>query len=367
MGRIYDEYRGRFLAVDQQGGIATHRCWVYASPKGGAARTLLNNLSFMAIGGAVAIGNGRGLDVLIASAPPLFPHISGVVAAKVNRVPLVLELRDLWPDYLVGMGILKPGLLRDSLFWLERQLLMAADHVVVVTESFARRMEAKGVAPNRISVIPNGIEPDRYYPAIEPPPVDALSRADGEFIVGYLGNMGAGQGLDAILDAAREVARVDRGIRFVLAGDGPDRGALERRAADLGLPNVEICPSIPKEATRPFYNACDLCLVPLAPVDVFQETVPSKLFEIMACGRPVLACLRGEGEEIVIKGGAGLVAPPGDGPAIARAVLEARGVDREVRRGWGVEAREYVTRHYDRRNLADRYLDVLRQVAGDQV
>lgn len=360
-GRIHPEYRGRLFVDEQVEGISVHRSWLYASPRHGFARTLLNNLTFMATAAARAVARSGGLDVLIASSPPFFPHISGRMAAGMRRVPLVLEVRDLWPDYLVGMGVLK-GAPAKALFAVERRLLRAAREVVVVTDSFAARMVEKGVAPERVHLIPNGVETSFYRPADEPPPVPELERRGDERIAGYLGNFGAGQNLAAVLDAAALLADATPPVRFVLAGDGPEGAMLRERAA--GMRNVSVLPPVPKQATRAFYNSCDVLLVPLAPVAVFQETVPSKLFEIMACERPLVASLDGEGRRIVEESGGGVVRRPGDGADIADGVRAVLAMDPAACEAMGRSGRAYVEKNYARGALAERYLHVLARAAG---
>lgn len=360
-GRIHPQYRGK-LAVDETWeGMRILRSWLYASPKHGFARTLLNNTTFMATSAARAVRRGGGLDVLIASSPPFFPHLAGRAAAAARRIPLVLEVRDLWPDYLVDLGVLK-GAPANALFALERRLLKAAARVVVVTESFARRVVEKGVDPARVHVIPNGVETEQYYPDPDAaPPIEALRRRNGEALVGYLGNFGAGQNLGTVLDAAEMMA--GDALRFVLVGDGPQGEELRARAA--GLPNVQVLPPIPKEATRAFYNACDVLLVPLAPVPMFAETVPSKVFEILACERPVVASVDGEGRRIVEESGGGLVRPPGDAPGIADGIRAVLGTDPARLAEMGRSGREYVAARYGRGALADEYLRILRETAGE--
>jgi glycosyltransferase involved in cell wall biosynthesis len=324
---------------------------------------VLNNFSFLCTGTANALVRHPRVHVLIASSPPFFPHIGGDVLARAWRVPLILEIRDLWPDYLADSGALR-GLPLRGLFALERYLLRRAAHVVVVTESFRRRVIDKGVAPERITVIPNGVDPSLYFAVDEAPPMPALVRRDGEFLVGYLGNIGAGQGLLSVLDAAAILAHEAPGVRVVIAGDGPERARLVRRLAELALANVTVHPPIPKSDTRAFYNACDACLVPLAPVPVFQETVPSKIFEIMACERPVIAALEGEGARIVAQSEGGVHVPPGDPRALAAAVMAMRARPADERRAMGRAGRAYAVAHYGRDQLADRYLDLVRRLTA---
>ena len=173
-GRIHQAYRGRLFFKEEWHGITVRRSWLYASPKHGMGRTLLNNLSFMTTSGFDVARYAGRLDVLIASSPPFFPHISGTLIAATRRVPLILEVRDLWPDYLAEMGHLSNASARRMLFGLERKLLHRAEHVVTVTEALKRRLLEKGLPAEKITVIPNGVDPSLYYKSAEPAPLPDL-------------------------------------------------------------------------------------------------------------------------------------------------------------------------------------------------
>ncbi len=361
-GRIHEGYRGRGFMEEEWEGHRVLRSWLYASERRGFLRTIANNVSFMATSAMHGAARLRGLDILIASSPPFFVHLSGEALRMTRRLPLVLEIRDLWPDYLVEMGVVRNRLAQRALFATERHLLRRARSVVVVTESFRNRIVEKGIPRERVEVIPNGVDTSFYFHDRESePPLPSLRRSEGEFIVGYLGNFGAGQELRTVLDAAVHLADVP-GIRLVLAGDGTERHRVVEHWRSLGLTNVTIEESIPKESTRAFYSHCDVSLVPLAPLPIFQETVPSKIFEVMACEVPVLASLSGEGAEIVERSGGGIATPPGDARAMADGILALRARTPEERRRLGAAGRDFVSRHYSRQTLASRYLDILREV-----
>lgn len=363
-GRILEPYRGRAFMEDEWEGIRVLRSWMFARPGGGFAGTLANNLTFTATSALHGLIRARAVDVVIASSPPFFLHFGGEALKLVRRMPLVLELRDLWPDYVVDMGLIRNGIARRVLFALERHVLARADHAVVVTESFKRRLIGKGVPAGRVDVIPNGVDGAAYYRSDEAPPLPSLERREGTLVVGYLGNFGAGQGLTAVLEAARICAREAPAIRFVLAGAGPEEAQVRAAAERLSLPNLSLHGPIAKDATRAFYNACDICLVPLAPVPVFQETVPSKIFEVMACERPLIACLEGEGARIVHLARCGAVARPGDPGAIAEAIVRMARLPVHEREELGRRGRVHVLENYSRAALAGRYLDLLESVAA---
>jgi glycosyltransferase involved in cell wall biosynthesis len=365
-GRIHPEYRGRLFQTEQWEGIRVRRSWLYASPDPGFGRTILNNVSFMTTSALHGVVSSGGLDVLIASSPPFFSHLTGKVIASTHRVPLVLEVRDLWPDYLIGLGAFK----RDSvaargLLALERYVLRRADAIAAVTESFRARIRDKGVADDRIEVLPNGVDPSFYYRDNSTPgPIPDLDRRNGEMVVGYLGNMGAGQGLESVLHAADRLRENTPRIRFALVGDGPARSRLQELADSLQIPGLSLYPPIRKEQTRAFYNACDLMLVPLAPVPIFQETIPSKLFEILACECPVLASVAGEAQRVVERSRGGWTVPPGDPVALANGITKALATPAPVREQMGRSGRSFVRREYDRAAIADRYLALLSRVGG---
>ena len=362
-GRIHPAYRGRLWAREDWQGARILRSWLYARPGGGLVTTLLNNATFATTATLHALRRAGPLDVLIASSPPYFPLPAGLLLHWLWDVPLVLEVRDLWPEYLVDMGVLRGSLARRAVLAADAALLRRAQHVVTVTEPLRTAIRSKGVAEERVSLIPNGVDPGQYYPCTEPPPVPELARRDGTLVVGYLGNFGAGQALGVVLEAARRIADAQSPVRFVLAGDGTEHARIREHAERIALPNLTILPAIPKEATRAFYANCDCCLVSLAPLPVFAGALPTKLFEIMACGRPVIASAAGEVAVVLTQSGAGWSVQPGNPNALAEAITRLAGMTAAERAAMGAGGVGYVTERFHRGALAERYLDLLESVA----
>ena len=362
-GRIYADFRGKLFSESEWNGIRVLRSWLFASPRHGFAGTILNNASFMATSALHGALRARKLDVIIASSPPFFVHLAGEFLRRVHRIPMVLEVRDLWPDYLIEMGMLRGRIAPSLLLSLERWLLRRAEAVVTVTEDIRNRVAEKGVASERVHLLPNGVDPERYYRSSEPAPIPALERRNGEFLVGYLGNFGAGQGLETVLDAALLLQQEDPAVRLVLAGGGTQRALVEAKYAADRPRNTLLHPPILKEQTRAFYNACDACVVPLAPLTLFRDAMPTKLLEVMACEVPVVAALEGRAACMVQDAGAGVVAKPGDARSIADSILAIKGWDQQERRAAGVAGREVVARDFGRDRVAGRYLELLASVA----
>ncbi len=361
-GIVPPPYRGRLVMREERDGIQVYRSWLYTSPERGFARTLVNNLTFAATSLAHALVRLPRPDVLIASGPPYFPQFSGAITALLRRVPLVLEIRDLWPDYVAEMGMIRQRRLIDAMFASERWLLRRAKAVTVVTESFRQRLVQKGVPADIIGVVPNGVDTARYYPSPERLALSGLTHEPGTPLIGYLGTFGAGQGLDAVVDAARLLHADGVRAHVALVGDGPGRAALEADLANRPVSNVTLHAPIPRDDTRAFYNACDVVLVPHAALPVLGDTVPSKIFEVMACSRPLVAALRGEGARIVEQSGGGLLAEPGNAASIADGVKRALAMPADRQATMGEAGRAFVLAHYDRRALAARYLQTLQQM-----
>jgi colanic acid biosynthesis glycosyl transferase WcaI len=360
VGRIPEAYRGRLWATECLDGIRVLRSWLYAVPNRGVGRRGLDHLSFMI--SAVLFGLPRlgELDVVIASSPTLLSAVSGLLLAKYKRVPFVLEVRDLWPEAIVGLGLLRPGSLSVRLLsGLARFLYAHAARVVVVTEAFADHLAAQGVPRAKLCVIPNGADTVFFGRAIE-----AEGRAlrhrlglEGSFVVAYVGSHGLSHGLDAVLDAAARQPDVS----YLLVGDGAERERLLALRDARKLSNVTMLPSVPKSEVPGLYAAADVCLVPLRDVPLFDAFVPSKLFEVLAAGKPVVGAVRGEARAILERSGGALLVEPEDAAGIAAAVERLR-ADPALCLQLGQHGQAFVRANYDRDMLAGRYLDLLRSL-----
>src|SRR5439155_20302782 len=210
---------------------------------------------------------------------------------------------------------------------------------------------------SKLAVIPNGADTHLFSPDSNLPPARESLGLDGRFEVAYVGSHGLSHGLGAVLDAAAEQPEV----AFLLVGDGADRDRLVSERDRRQLRNVVMRPSVPKDEVPGLYAAADACLVPLRDVPLFETFVPSKLFEVLAAGRPVIGALRGEARDILGRSGGALLVDPERGDQLARAIEHLR-ADPHLRAELGRRGRAFAEQHYDRDVLAGRYLDVLREV-----
>ena len=358
-GRIPPAYRGRLWSTERLDGIRVLRCWLYAVPNRGIGRRGLDHLSFMLTALLFGLPRLPTVDVVVVSSPTLFSALAALLIARLRRVPFVMEVRDLWPAAIVSLGLMRPGLAVQALERLARFLYGQAARVVVVTEAFADRLADEGVPRSKLEVIPNGADTRLFSPLTDGSASRAGLGLDGRFVVAYVGSHGLSHGLSAVLDAA--AAQPD--VTYLLVGDGADRDRLLAERERRQLSNVIMRPSVGKADVPGLYAAADVCLVPLRDVPLFEAFVPSKLFEVLAAGRPVIGAVRGEAREILGRSGGALLVDPERGDQLAAAVSQLR-ADPALRAQLSRSGRAFAEQYYDRDALAARYLEVLRDVVN---
>jgi glycosyltransferase involved in cell wall biosynthesis len=362
-GRVPPEYRGRFLAEETRDGYRVLRCWLYATPNEGVLKRTISHVSFALTSLLVGLRRLRRPDVMVATSPTFFCVFTAWALALRFRCPFVFEVRDLWPGVFVELGILKSRPVIRALERAELWLYRRARLVVTVTKGFAENIRSRGVPEEKLAVIPNGADLDLFRPGPRSPGArEAMGAGEADFLVLYIGAHGISHALDRVLDAAAALHGVS-GIRFALVGDGARKADLERRASRDGLDNIRFLPSRPRRDVPDYYKSADLCLVPLRDVPLFSTFIPSKMFEILACGRPILASLRGEAADILRESGGAVVVEPEDVAAI-RAVVERLRSDPAERAEMGRRGREYVEQHFDRAALAEEYRRLLEELVG---
>lgn len=357
-GRIPPEYRGRFFAREERDGYTVLRSWLYATPNEGFFRRTLGHLSFMVSGFLAGAFRLARPDVLVATSPTFFSVFAAWALGVRHRAPFVFEVRDLWPGIFVELGVLRSRALIRVLERMELWLYRRSALVVTVTRGFAENIIARGIPAAKLLVVPNGADLERFRPGPARPEIRReMGAGDSDFLVLYIGAHGISHALESILEAADRL-RTNARIRFALVGEGARKPALERMAANRGLANVRFLPGQPRESVPDFYRAADICLVALRDVPLFSTFIPSKIFEIMACGRPIAASVRGEAAAILNESGAAAVVEPEAVADLAR-VLEDLSRSPQRCSEMGARGRAYVEANFDRRKLAERYLAAL--------
>ena len=320
-GRLFPGWRNRWRQTATMDGIHVVRVKTYISANEGLIRRTLDFVSFMA--SAVVTGLfERRPDVVVATSPQFFSAVGGWALAALKRVPFVFELGDLWPASITAVGAMRPGLALRLIERLELFLYRRAACVVALTHAFKANLMSRGIPPGKIAVIINGVDLPRYAPR----PRDADLAAESgigpdDFVVGYVGTHGMAHGLANVL-AAAECTIGERRLKFLFAGPGAEREGLIAVARQRGLTNAIFLPPQPKDRMPLVWSLCDVALVHLRDTPVFAEVIPSKIFEAMAMGLPILVCVpAGEATKLVESEAAGLAVRPEDPAALAEAAL----------------------------------------------
>lgn len=359
-GIVHAGYANRWRSHETIDGIDVLRVWTYVAPNTGRVRRTLDYLSFCASGALGALEVERP-DVVVATSPQFFAALGGWLVSALRGLPFVFELRDLWPASIAAVGALRRGFALRAIEKLELFLYARADAIVAVTQSFREDLVARGVDAEKVHVVTNGVDLSAYAPTPRDPRLAREFEVGDDFVVGYLGTHGLAHGLENVLDAA-ERTRGEHDVRWLFVGDGAAKPALVERARARGLERVRFEAPRPKTQMRATWSTCDAALVHLKDEPVFATVIPSKIFEAMGMGLPViLVAPQGEAAEIVRRTGCGLVVPPADPQALARAVLRLR--DDVALRSELARKSRAAAPLYDREALAHAMLAVLERAA----
>ncbi len=366
-GRIHPDYRQAFrrgFMREDDHGVAVYRTWIYPAANRGKLLRSLNYGSFFASAAAVGSLRLRRPDVVVATSPQLLCAAAGLALSWRFAAPLVMEVRDLWPESLVAVGASRTRApLVRSLEALARGLYRRAAHVVTVTSPQREVIIGAGIPAERVTVIPNGVDREFLEAGATAAAQDsAQPGAWRPFTVTYIGTLGMAHRLETLLDAAAEL-RSEPGIRFRLVGEGARREALEQRAIAAGLSNVEFAGERPRGEVPAYIASSDACAVLLRDDPVFRTVVPSKMLEIMAVGRPILLGVDGEARRLLERAGAGVAIPPEDAGRLAEAI-RALAADAPRCRALGQSGRAFVAREFLRERLAADYATLLQRVAS---
>jgi glycosyltransferase involved in cell wall biosynthesis len=309
-------------------------------------------LSFM-VTSVIAGLQGRQVDVVMGTSPPLFQAISAWTLARLRRRTLLLEIRDLWPAFAISLGVLKHPLLIVLSFWLERFLYRQADHLIVNSPAYRDHIIDRGIPAEKISLIPNGVDATMFEPAAKGEHIRQEWNLNGKFIVTYSGALGISNDIPTILRAAQRL-QDEHQICFVLVGDGKERKNLERIAQEYHLTNVLFAGPHSKVEMPAILAASDVCIATLKDIPMFRTTYPNKVFDYMAAGRPTILAIDGVIRKVVEAANGGIYITPGDDQALAEAIKHMYN-DQTARQTMGQAARSYVVEHFNRHTHAQLF------------
>lgn len=365
---VWPEYRGKAIVREKVGNVDVVRLGVFVPKhKDKVVGRFLSYILFTLFS-AYAACRVRKPDVILtcSPSPPLTNGIAAFCAARWRHVPFIFNIQDMYPDVAIRLGLFKSKAIVGIFKAMERFVYKRAEAITVLSEGFQRNLREKGVPGDKISVIPNFVDIGFVTPQ---PRHNAFSAEHGwndKFVVLFAGNVGMSQGLEMVLETAQKLEHLPD-LLFMIVGNGASKPYLEQQAREMKLTNLRFLPYQPYSRVPELYSASDVCLIPLRK-GFTEDSVPSKLFTIMAVARPVIAAVdsRSDTGKVVRDGECGLCIPPEDADEMAKAVM-CLYKDREEAKRLGENGHDFVQGNYTRQAVAQRYQELFSYVTRQPI
>ena len=308
-GKVYEGFKNKLISHEEKDGIRVIRVWTYITANEGFLKRILDYISFAFM--AFFVGLWVRTDIIVATSPQFFSAVSGRWLSFFKFRPWIMEVRDLWPESIAAVGAMNEGRIYKFLEWLELRLYKSAKKIIVVTDTFKRKISARGIEVSKIAVHKNGVILDLF----EPRPKDKeLMEANPQFeekkVFAYIGTHGMAHGLSFILNSLPKLQKSLPQAHFLFIGEGAEKKNLLNEAKEQKLENVTFMPFVPKHEVVRYLSLMDVALVNLKKSDTFKTVIPSKIFEAAALQKPILLGLEGETKGIIESFNAGTCFEP---------------------------------------------------------
>ena len=357
-GKIFDGYQNKLIQKEVVDGINVVRLWTFITPNEGFILRTLNFLIYMLGAILYTLFSRIKSDVIIATTPQFFCGLAGKYISKLKRKPFILELRDLWPESIIAVGAIKNKAIIGILERMEFKLYKSAKKIISVTKSFKDNLVARGINSNKIEIMFNGVSFDMFTNGTAIVDVELNEFLNDGFSVGYIGTIGLAHSIGTLVDAADKLRNSN--IKFVIVGSGAQRSKIEDAIKEKGLSNIKVFPIQSKEQIPSIINKLDIFCVHLKKDPLFKTVIPSKLFEGMAMKKPILIGVDGESRTIVENAQCGLFfEPENENDLIEK--LESLKQDIDRIHELGENGFKYVKENFDRKIIADNYLESIKQ------
>lgn len=360
-GIVYEGYANKRVS-EVINGVKVERVKVYLAANKGAVRRMLNFVSYFFQALKVALRLPKA-DVVIATSPQIFCGYAGVWYKRLRRVPLITEIRDIWPESMGAVGAKIPKVAYRALERIERAMYRSCDRLVTVGEGYFERLAEKGVPKDKMDIVMNGTDLAVYCPQPKSATLLKTWGLEGKFVVSYIGTVGMACGLDVVLDAAEKLAANPQGraVAFVIVGDGAERARLKSEAARRGLKNVVFTGRQAKKDIPSWICSSDASLVHLKRSELFTTVMPSKIFESAGCRKPIIMGVDGFAKKLVMEARAGVDMKPDDADSLVECV-EKLVADSKLCQQLGDNAYENIAKIYNRDAQAASYLEILKGI-----
>jgi len=360
LGKIFPGYKNRWFYKEERNGVIVLRTGIFVSSSSKFWARALNYLSF-SFSSYLNSGRVKNPDLIIASVPPLTVGIVGQWISSQKRIPLVVDLRDFWPEAASSTGYLSSGgFLYRCARQRARSLYQKARVILVNSPGLAEELVlGYGISRGKIQLVYNGADIE-FFESGNPEIIDKRYNLKNKFVVLYTGLLGFAQSPVVMIEAAR-ILQKHKDIVFLIVGTGPKYPELERKVQDYHLQNVVLTGLRPRQEMPSFVQRADICLVPYKNSPVFRRNIPSKIYDYMAAGKPIIINLEGEASKIILSAQAGILIKPNDAQSLAQTILGLK-ENKILREKMGFCAQTYARRHYHKREIGELLEAVLRYV-----
>ncbi len=358
-GVIPAHYRGRCFEYERLKRIDVIRTWVFARAKKTFYTRMGLYLSFMLTASVIGSMLRGKYDIVYATSPPFFVGAAGLWLSRQKSAKFVFEVRDLWPQTAVELGELHNPHFIHWAEQLEKVFYERAERIIAVTQGIHDSLLSRGYEPPKLRLVSNGTNTELFFNHGNRLR-DKLGLKD-KFVVLYAGIFGIAQGMEQLVEVVERL-KPSHDIHFLFIGEGPVKQKVLELQRDKGLVNLTVLDEIPREQIAAYISAADCCLVPLKKKPLFLGALPSKMFDFMACERPVIVSVDGEARRIVEQSGAGIFVEPENTEQMIAAIQQLKDSP-EKRRRMGQAGRTLVQSRFSRRQQALKLEAILQEIA----
>ena len=358
-GKVYPGYKNKFWQEERIEGIRVIRVWSYIVANKGFLKRTLDFISYSV--SSFFAGLFVKSDLIVATSPQFFTALSGRALSFWKRTPWVMEVRDLWPESIKTVGAMKDNAFIRHFEWQEKRCYKSAKKIVVVTDSFRKKLIERGIPSEKIAVVKNGVDRSLFIPQQKDTELISKLKIDGKTVIGYIGTHGMAHKLDFIIQTASKLKDTNPEYHFLFIGNGAEKEKLLKLKVDLMCDNVTMRDSVPKAEVKNYISILDVCLINLRKSDLFTTVIPSKIFENAAMEVPILMGVEGEAKEIVEHYTAGICfEPENEEDFIDKLKIVTNPENQKAFK----EGCKELAIDFDRKKLAEKMLNVLHQASG---
>src|SRR5690606_31523721 len=358
------EYKGKYFVRKQQGDVQVHRTHVSESYNSGFLGRLWGYFSFMFSSLWAGLFKVKGdFDVVLVTSPPLFVGISGYLISRGRRIPMVFEIRDLWPESAIDTGVLTNKWVIRMAYAVEKFIYSKAALINVLTPAFYNTLrDKKNISKSKLIMIPNAADFSLSESLLKDFDRDEFRRQhrlEGYFVIIYVGAHGVANHLQQVLDAGK--ALEDTHVLFLLIGSGMEKERLKAKASEMKVNNVRFLDPVPKAEVFRYILASEMGASILKKVETFKTVYSNKTFDYMSCKTPILMAIDGVSRELVETAKAGVYVEPENIDEYNQ-IIRAYMADPERLKTEGENGYRYAKENFDRGVLAKRYISHIEDV-----